>query len=134
MIASSRAGGQPANLQGLWNDRTSPPWDSKYTININTEMNYWPAEICNLAECHAALFDALEEISVSGSRVAKAHYDCRGWVLHHNFDIWRGTAPINNSNHGIWPTGGAWRSPCPVRPTGMPGVPSSDWRRWATRA
>ncbi|HUT12608.1 MAG TPA: glycoside hydrolase family 95 protein [Thermoguttaceae bacterium] len=108
MIACSRPGGQPANLQGIWNESTSPPWESKYTCNINTEMNYWPAEPCNLAECHQPLFDALEEMRVSGSRVAKAHYDARGWVLHHNFDLWRGTAPINASNHGIWPTGGAW--------------------------
>jgi alpha-L-fucosidase 2 len=71
-------------------------------------MNYWPAEPCNLAECHEPLFDALEEMTVSGARVAKTHYGARGWVLHHNFDLWRGTAPINNSNHGIWPTGGAW--------------------------
>jgi len=108
MIACSRPGSQPANLQGIWNESTSPPWECKYTVNINTEMNYWPAEPCNLAECHGPLFDALEEIAVSGARVAKVHYDARGWVLHHNFDLWRGAAPINNSNHGIWPTGGAW--------------------------
>jgi len=108
MIACSRPGTQPATLQGLWNESTSPPWECKYTVNINTEMNYWPAEPCNLAECHEPLFDALEEMTVSGARVAKVHYDARGWVLHHNFDLWRGTAPINRSNHGIWPTGGAW--------------------------
>jgi len=108
LIACSRPGSQPANLQGIWNESTSPPWECKYTVNINTEMNYWPAEPCNLAECHGPLFDALEEIAVSGARVAKTHYDARGWVLHHNFDLWRGAAPINNSNHGIWPTGGAW--------------------------
>ncbi len=108
LIASSRPGSQPVNLQGIWNESTSPPWESKYTVNINTEMNYWPAEVCNLAECHLPLFDALEELMISGRRTAKAHYDCRGWVLHHNFDLWRGTAPINASNHGIWPTGGAW--------------------------
>jgi len=108
MIAASRPGSQPMNLQGLWNESTSPPWECKYTCNINTEMNYWPAEPCNLAECHLPLFDALEEMRISGSRVAKVHYDARGWVLHHNFDLWRGTAPINASNHGIWPTGGAW--------------------------
>ncbi|HYW79008.1 MAG TPA: glycoside hydrolase family 95 protein, partial [Thermoguttaceae bacterium] len=82
--------------------------ESKYTVNINTEMNYWPAEPCNLAECHEPLFDALDELVISGTRTAKVHYDARGWVLHHNFDLWRGTAPINASNHGIWPTGGAW--------------------------
>jgi len=108
LIASSRPGSQPANLQGIWNESTSPPWESKYTVNINTEMNYWPAEVCNLAECHLPLFDALEELVISGRRTARAHYGCRGWVLHHNFDLWRGTAPINASNHGIWPTGGAW--------------------------
>jgi alpha-L-fucosidase 2 len=108
LIASSRPGGQPANLQGLWNDSNKPPWDSKYTVNINTEMNYWPAEVTNLAECHLPLFDALQEVAESGARTAQEHYRARGWVLHHNFDLWRGTAPINASNHGIWPTGGAW--------------------------
>ncbi len=108
LIASSRPGGQPANLQGLWNDSNEPPWDSKYTVNINTEMNYWPANLTNLATCNRALFDALREVAASGARTAEAHYKARGWVLHHNFDLWRGTAPINHSNHGIWPTGGAW--------------------------
>jgi alpha-L-fucosidase 2 len=108
LIASSRAGGHPANLQGLWNDTNTPPWDSKYTVNINTEMNYWPAEVTNLAECHEPLFDAMQQVSEAGAITAKEHYNARGWVLHHNFDLWRGTAPINNSNHGIWPTGGAW--------------------------
>jgi alpha-L-fucosidase 2 len=108
LIASSRPGSQPANLQGVWNESTNPPWESKYTTNINVEMNYWPAEVCNLAELHEPLFDMLDEVVVSGRRTAKVHYDCRGWVLHHNTDLWRGTAPINNSNHGIWPTGGAW--------------------------
>ena len=108
LIASSRPGGQPANLQGLWNETNRPPWDSKYTVNINTEMNYWPAEVANLAECHQPLFDALKEAAVSGAVTAQEHYKARGWVLHHNFDLWRGTAPINASNHGIWQTGGAW--------------------------
>lgn len=108
LIASSRPGGQPANLQGIWNDRMNPPWGSRYTTNINTEMNYWPAELTNLAECHEPLFDALEELAISGQATAKNHYNARGWVLHHNFDLWRGTAPINGANHGIWPTGGAW--------------------------
>jgi len=108
MIAGSRPGSQPLNLQGIWNESTTPPWDSKYTVNINTEMNYWPAEMCNLAECHLPLFDALDDLVLSGRKTAKEHYNCRGWVLHHNFDLWRGTAPINASNHGIWPTGGAW--------------------------
>lgn len=108
LISCSRPGSQPANLQGLWNDKMEPAWDSKYTVNINTEMNYWPAEAANLAECTAPLFDAMEELAVSGRKTARNHYGARGWVLHHNFDLWRGTAPINNSNHGIWPTGGAW--------------------------
>lgn len=110
LIASSRPGGQPANLQGIWNESLNPPWDSKYTCNINTEMNYWPAEVCNLAECHIPLFDALDDLVISGRKTARNHYAARGWVLHHNFDLWRGTAPINHSNHGIWVTGGAWLS------------------------
>jgi alpha-L-fucosidase 2 len=108
LISSSRPGGQPANLQGIWNDQMTPPWGSRYTTNINTEMNYWPAEVTNLAECHEPLLDAIEELAISGQRTAKNHYNARGWVLHHNFDLWRGTAPINGANHGIWPTGGAW--------------------------
>lgn len=108
LIASSREGTQPANLQGIWNDQLAPPWDSKYTININIEMNYWPAEISNLSELTGPLTQMIEELVVTGRKVAKAHYDMEGWVVHHNTDIWRGAAPINNANHGIWPTGGAW--------------------------
>jgi alpha-L-fucosidase 2 len=108
LIACSRPGSQPANLQGVWNPHLRPPWDSKYTCNINTEMNYWPAEVTGLSECHDALFTALGELRESGAKVAKAHYGARGWVTHHNFDLWRGAAPINASNHGIWVTGGAW--------------------------
>jgi len=108
LIASSRPNSQPANLQGVWNPHLRPPWDSKYTCNINTEMNYWPAEVTGLGECHDPLFAALAELQESGERTAKAHYNANGWVLHHNFDLWRGTAPINASNHGIWVTGGAW--------------------------
>jgi len=110
MIASSRPGGQPANLQGLWNESNNPPWDSKYTDNINTEMNYWPVEETNLPECQLPLFDALKDLAVAGATTAKEHYNATGWVLHHNFDLWRGTAPINASNHGIWQSGGAWLS------------------------
>ena len=110
MISSSREGGQPANLQGIWNDSNHPAWDSKYTVNINTEMNYWPAEVGGIGECSRPLFDALKDIAESGARTAKEQYNARGWVLHHNFDLWRGTAPINASNHGIWQTGGAWLS------------------------
>lgn len=108
LIASSRQGGQPANLQGIWNDKMMPPWGSRYTININFEMNYWPAELTNLAECHEPFFAAVEDLVISGRRTAKNHYNARGWMVHHNFDLWRGTAPINHANHGIWPTGGAW--------------------------
>ncbi len=110
LISSSRPGTQPANLQGIWNDRMAPPWDSKYTININTEMNYWPSEITNLAECTEPLIKMVEELAVTGQNVAKEHYNMNGWVTHHNTDLWRGAAPINNANHGIWPTGGAWLS------------------------
>ena len=108
LIASSRPGSQPANLQGNWAADLFPPWDSKWTININTEMNYWPAEVTGLSECTEPLFDMIEDVAVAGQRTAKMLYGARGWVAHHNIDIWRGTEPINNSNHGIWPTGGAW--------------------------
>ena len=108
LIASSRPGSQAANLQGIWNDQIKPPWDSKWTVNINTEMNYWPAEVTGLPECALPLSDLIAECAESGAKTATAHYGAEGWVLHHNTDIWRGTAPINNSNHGIWPTGGAW--------------------------
>jgi len=108
LIASSRPGFQPANLQGIWNDQVKPPWDSKWTVNINTEMNYWPAEVCNLSECHEPLFDLIDDCAATGQKTAEAHYAARGWVLHHNTDIWRGTAPINAANHGTWVTGGAW--------------------------
>jgi alpha-L-fucosidase 2 len=108
LISSSRPGTQPANLQGIWNDKMAPPWDSKYTININTEMNYWPAEITNLSECTEPLIKMVAELYETGKNVAREHYNMDGWVVHHNTDIWRGAAPINNANHGIWPTGGAW--------------------------
>jgi len=107
LIASSRPGTQPANLQGVWNELLNPPWESKYTTNINVEMNYWLAETTGLSECHDALFAAIDDLRVSGARTAQKLYGARGWVLHHNFDLWRGTAPINNID-GIWPTGGAW--------------------------
>ncbi|RME95973.1 MAG: glycoside hydrolase family 95 protein [Verrucomicrobia bacterium] len=108
LIASSRPGCQPANLQGIWNESLRPPWESKWTVNINTEMNYWPAEVANLSECHEPLFDLIADVAETGSEVAREHYGARGWVLHHNTDLWRGAAPINASNHGIWVTGGAW--------------------------
>jgi alpha-L-fucosidase 2 len=108
LISSSRPGTRPANLQGIWNDLLTPPWGSKYTTNINAEMNYWPAEVLNLSSVHEPLFGMIEELAEAGKRTAKVYYDAPGWVLHHNTDLWRGTAPINASNHGIWVTGGAW--------------------------
>ena len=108
LIACSRPGSQPANLQGIWNDSLTPAWESKYTTNINTEMNYWPAELTNLSECHEPLFEMLRELSVTGAKVARKHYGMGGWVFHHNTDGWRGAAAINATNHGLWPTGGAW--------------------------
>ncbi len=110
LIGSSRPGGQPSTLQGIWNASLKPPWDSKYTCNINTQMNYWPAGPANLPECAEPLFDALDDLALSGAETAREHYGAAGWVVHHNFDLWRGSAPINHANHGIWPTGGAWLS------------------------
>ena len=107
LIGSSRRGTQPANLQGVWNELRNPPWESKYTTNINVEMNYWPAELTNLSECHEPLFDMIDDLRISGAVTAKKMYNARGWVLHHNTDHWRGTAPINNID-GMWPTGGPW--------------------------
>ncbi len=108
LISSSMPGTQPANLQGIWNENVTPPWSSKYTVNINTEMNYWPAESTNLAQCHQPLFDLIEDISKTGRKTARAFYDANGWVCHHNTDIWRATAPISSAFYGFWPTGGAW--------------------------
>ncbi len=110
LISCSRPGTQPATLQGLWNDNPWPPWGSKYTININTEMNYWPAEVTNLAECHLPLFDMIEELRPSGRKTAKEHYGAGGWVAHHNTDLWRATTPVDGANWGLWPMGGAWLS------------------------
>jgi alpha-L-fucosidase 2 len=107
LISSSRPGSQPANLQGIWNESTRPPWDSKYTVNINTEMNYWPAETTNLSELTEPLFSAIRAVSVSGARTAKAMFNARGWVCFHNFDLWRGTAPIDGVV-GYSPICGAW--------------------------
>jgi alpha-L-fucosidase 2 len=108
LISCSRPGGQPANLQGLWNDSMNPPWGSKYTININTEMNYWPAETCNLSDCVTPLTDMVLDLAESGRRTAKVMYGARGWVAHHNTDLWRATAPIDGPQYGLWPMGGAW--------------------------
>ena len=108
LISSSRPGTQPANLQGLWNDLMTPPWESKYTININTEMNYWPAETTNLSECHEPILRLVGELVENGGRTAQVQYGARGWVCHHNTDLWRQTAPIDGPLWGFWPTGGAW--------------------------
>jgi len=113
LIASSRPGTQPANLQGIWNDMVQPPWNSNYTININTEMNYWPAELCNLSECHEPLLQMLEELAENGRVTAVVNYGLPGWVAHHNSDLWRQSAPVGNYGQGdpvwaMWPMGGAW--------------------------
>lgn len=108
LISSSRPGTKPANLQGIWNDLLAPPWGSKYTTNINAEMNYWPAELLNLSAMHSPFFGMIDDLSKTGRETAKEYYNAPGWVLHHNTDIWRGTAPINASNHGIWVTGAPW--------------------------
>jgi alpha-L-fucosidase 2 len=108
LISSSRPGSQPANLQGIWNDSMSPPWGGKYTININTEMNYWPVETCALGECVEPLTAMVMDLTQTGARTAKTMYNARGWVVHHNTDLWRAAAPIDGSFYGIWPLGGAW--------------------------
>lgn len=110
LISSSQPGGQPANLQGIWNNMLLPPWDSKYTININTEMNYWPAEVTNLPETHEPLFAMLKDLSVTGQETARVMYGAKGWVAHHNTDLWRITGPVDNAFYGTWPNGGAWLS------------------------
>jgi alpha-L-fucosidase 2 len=108
LASSSRAGGQAANLQGIWDQEILPPWGSKYTLNINAEMNYWPAEVCNLSECTPPLFALIKDLSISGADTAKAYYGRDGWVAHHNTDLWRGTAPVDAARYGMWPVGGAW--------------------------
>ena len=108
LISSSRPGGQPANLQGIWNGSTHPAWDSKYTLNINTEMNYWPAEKCNLPELHEPLIEMVKELSEAGAQTAQIMYGCDGWVTHHNTDIWRISGVVDGAFWGMWPMGGAW--------------------------
>ncbi len=110
LISSSQPGGQPANLQGIWANSLVPPWDSKYTININAEMNYWPAEVTNLSENHEPLFEMVRDLSESGRATAKTMYGAEGWVAHHNTDVWRVTGPIDFAASGMWPTGGTWLS------------------------
>ncbi|WP_293946686.1 MULTISPECIES: glycoside hydrolase family 95 protein [unclassified Sphingobacterium] len=110
LISSSQPGGQPANLQGIWNAELSPPWDSKYTININTEMNYWPAEVGNLSEMHEPLFSMLKDLAITGQESAREMYHARGWNAHHNTDLWRITGVVDGGYYGMWPMGGAWLS------------------------
>jgi len=110
LISSSQPGGQPANLQGIWNHQLLPPWDSKYTLNINTEMNYWPAEVTNLSELQEPLFSMIADLSETGQETAKIMYGASGWVTHHNTDVWRITGPIDGAFFGMWPMGGAWLS------------------------
>jgi alpha-L-fucosidase 2 len=113
LIAASREGSQPANLQGIWNQEVRPPWSSNYTININTQMNYWPAESCNLSECHRPLLDFIADLAKNGRRTAHTNYGARGWVAHHNADLWRQSAPVGRYGQGDpvwanWPMGGSW--------------------------
>jgi alpha-L-fucosidase 2 len=107
MLSSSRPGSQPANLQGIWNRDSAPAWGSKYTVNINLQMNYWPAEVVNLSECGMPVFDMIDDLRVTGAKAAKDYYGCRGWTLHHNTDLWRGAAPVDGV-WGVWPMGAAW--------------------------
>ena len=117
LISCSQPGNQPANLQGIWNDKMEAPWDGKYTTNINAEMNYWPAEVCNLSEMHQPFIQMVKELAVTGNESARTMYGARGWVLHHNTDIWRVTGGIDGAASGMWPSGGAW-------------VSQHLWERW----
>ncbi len=108
LISSSQPGGQAANLQGVWNQEHMAPWDSKYTININAEMNYWPAEVCGLTECTEPLFSMIRDLSVTGAVTAREMYGCGGWVAHHNTDLWRIAGPVDAADWGMYPNGGAW--------------------------
>ncbi|MDO5442900.1 MAG: glycoside hydrolase family 95 protein, partial [Bacteroidia bacterium] len=107
-VSGSREGSEPNNLQGRWDQDLLPNWGSKYTINVNTEMNYWPAEVTNLSECTSPLFHMIEDLAENGVETAKVYYDADGWVTHHNTDIWRGTAPVDAARYGMWPMGGVW--------------------------
>ncbi|WP_405248252.1 glycosyl hydrolase family 95 catalytic domain-containing protein [Cellulophaga sp. Asnod2-G02] len=110
LISSSQPGGQAANLQGLWCKDLTPPWKSAYTVNINTQMNYWPSEVTNLSEMHDPLIDLIKDLSVTGQKTAADMYGAEGWVTHHNTDIWRITGPVDGATWGMWPTGGTWLS------------------------
>jgi alpha-L-fucosidase 2 len=108
LISSSQPGTQPANLQGIWNHELVPAWDSKYTTNINLEMNYWPSEVANLSDLNEPLFRLIREVSATGGRTARDIYGAKGWVLHHNTDIWRISGTVGRGTDGFWPTGGGW--------------------------
>ncbi|WP_328710130.1 glycosyl hydrolase family 95 catalytic domain-containing protein [Microbispora hainanensis] len=108
LISSSRPGTQPANLQGIWNDSLSPSWDSKYTLNANLPMNYWPADTTNLSECYEPVFRMINDLTVTGARTAQVQYNAGGWVTHHNTDAWRGSSVVDGAFWGMWQTGGAW--------------------------
>lgn len=110
LISSSQPGTQPANLQGIWNDQIHPAWDSKYTININAQMNYWPAEVTNLSEMHDPMLDLIRDLSETGQESASQIYDAEGWMAHHNTDIWRISGIVDGAFYGLWPSGGAWLS------------------------
>ena len=108
LISSSQPGGQPANLQGIWNDEVMAPWDSKYTININAQMNYWPADVCGLSECLVPFFGLIRDLSETGAVTARQMYGCGGWMAHHNTDLWRVAGPVDGAFWGMYPNGGAW--------------------------
>ncbi len=115
LISSARPGGQPPNLQGIWNDELRAPWSSNYTLNINTQMNHWPAEVCNLSECNEPLFQMIRELSITGAKTAQVNYGCKGWVTHHNTDLWRLSSPVGDWGRGsasstwaLWPMSGPW--------------------------
>ncbi|WP_218671308.1 RICIN domain-containing protein [Microbispora sp. GKU 823] len=110
LISSSRPGTQPANLQGIWNDSLTPSWDSKYTLNANLPMNYWPADTTNLSECYEPVFRMINDLTVTGARTARVQYNAGGWVTHHNTDGWRGSSVVDGATWGMWQTGGAWLS------------------------
>jgi alpha-L-fucosidase 2 len=108
LISASQPGGQPANLQGIWNRELLAPWDGKYTVNINLQMNYWPSEVTNLSETNEPLFKMLKELSVTGVKTAKTMYNANGWMMHHNTDLWRSGGVVDGARWGMWPNGGAW--------------------------
>ena len=112
LLSSSRSGGQPSNLQGIWNADVRPLWSCNWTANINVQMNYWPAEVGNLSECHLPLMDLITDLSEAGRGTAQAYYGCRRWVAHHNVDLWRSTWPVGDGSFppvwANWPMGGAW--------------------------